>query len=167
MTAELEGKRIVLTGGGGDIGRASARQLLDMGAQVHLVDNRGDALERAAADLGTNRVTTFPSSIETPAACAEALDAAGGPLYGLVHLAGLFEPDPLEADEHGVWDRAIAHNLTNGYDMAVAFKTRRDEAEGGRLVFISSIAGVRGSPHHAAYSAAKGGLLGLMRALAV
>ena len=167
MSGDLDGRRIVLSGGGGDIGVATARALLDMGAALHLVDTRADALERAVAELGAAGVTTWQSSIETPAACAEALDAAGAPLYGLVHLAGLYEPDPMEADAHEVWDRAIAHNLTNGYDMAVAFQPRRDTAETCRVVFVSSVAGVRGTPLYPAYSAAKGGLLGLMRALAV
>jgi 3-oxoacyl-[acyl-carrier protein] reductase len=167
MGTELEGKRIVLTGGAGGIGMAAAHRLLEMGASLHLIDNRDDALEVAAAALGSNRVTVHQSDIATPAACGAALDAAGGPIYGLVHLAGLFEDDPLDAEARHIWDRAIANNLTNGYDMAVAFHQRREAAEGCRLVFISSIAAVRGSAHHAAYAAAKGGLLGLMRSLAV
>ena len=73
----------------------------------------------------------------------------------------------MEPESRDIYDRAIANNLTNGYDMAVAFKARRDTAEASRLVFLSSIAGVRGSPFYAAYGAAKGGLLGLMHSLAV
>ena len=63
----------------------------------------------------------------------------------LVHLAGLFERDPFDADDHGVWDRAIAANLTNAYDMAVAFSTRFDSATPARIVLTSSVAYRRGS----------------------
>ncbi len=167
MSESLEGRRIVLTGGAGNIGMTAARRLLAMDATLHLIDNREDAIDQAVADLDAgDRVTTQVSTIDSPAACAEALDAAGGDLYGLVHLAGLFEPDPLDPDQHDVYDRAIAHNLTNGYDMAIAFKARCVSDVSARLVFISSIAGVRGSQYHAAYGAAKAGLQGLMRSLA-
>jgi len=167
MTESLEGRRIVLTGGGGGIALETARRLLAMGASLHLIDNREDAIEQALADLDAgDRVTALVSAIESPTSCAEALDAAGGDLYGLVHLAGLFDPDPLDADRHDVYDDALAHNLTNGYDMAIAFKSRCLAGGSNRLIFLSSIAGVRGAPGYAAYSVAKAGLLGLMRSLA-
>ena len=167
MNESLEGRRIALTGGAGNIGMATARRLLAMDATLHLIDNRDDAVEQAVADLDAgDRVTAVVSAIDSPAACADALDAAGGDFYGLVHLAGLFEPDPLDPERLDVYDRAIAHNLTNGYDMAIAFKSRCVTDDASRLVFISSIAGVRGSAYHAAYGAAKAGLQGLMRSLA-
>ena len=72
--------------------------------------------------------------------------------------------------DHGVWDRAIAANLTNAYDMAVAFIPRAAAPTGprgaARIVFASSLAYRRGSPDRAAYAAAKGGLVGLTRSLA-
>ena len=69
----------------------------------------------------------------------------GAPAYALVHLAGLFERDELDPDDHGVWNRAIAANLTNAYDMAVAFSTRFDRREPARIVLTSSVAYRRGS----------------------
>ena len=167
--AGFAGWRIVLTGGAGGIGVAAARKFLDGGAHVLLIDRDAAALEAAERTLGTARLTAWRSDLATPAACAEALDQAGGKVAALVHLAGLFEPDPLRAEEHGVWDRAIAANLTNAYDMAVAFIPRAAApAELGgpaRIVFASSVAYRRGSPDRAAYAAAKGGLVGLTRSL--
>lgn len=91
MLGDFDGRRIVITGGAGAIGLETARALFDNGARVHLVDIRGDALERAVSELGGDeRVTTHLSPIETPAACAKAVDGAGGSVYGLVHAAGLF-----------------------------------------------------------------------------
>ena len=68
-----------------------------------------------------------------------------------MHLAGLFERDPLDPADHGVWNRAMAANLTNAYDMAVAFSTRYDQREPARIVFASSIAYRRGSAERVPY----------------
>ena len=94
-----------------------------------------------------------------------AIDSAGAPVHALVHLAGVFEPDPMDPDDHGVWNRAIAANLTNAYDMAVAFSTRFDRREPARIVLTSSVAYRRGSAGYPPYAAAKGGIVGLTRAL--
>lgn len=161
--SEFAGKRVVITGGAGGIGVATARAFLERGAHVLLVDIENDRLAAARQALGAARVAVWRSDLATPAACAEALDQTGGPVDALVHLAGLFERDPLNADAHGVWDRAIAANLTNAYDMAVAFIPR--SARPARIVLVSSIAFRRGSPDRAAYAAAKGGIVGLTRSL--
>ncbi len=168
--APFAGQRIAITGGAGGIGIASARLFLDGGAHVLLIDRDAARLEAAERVLGTARLAAWRSDLADPAACATALDQAGGPVAALIHLAGLFEPDPLSAEDHGVWDRAIAANLTNAYDMAVAFIPRAAEPTGprgaARMVFASSLAFRRGSPDRAAYAAAKGGLVGLTRSLA-
>ncbi len=168
--AAFAGQRIAITGGAGGIGRATARLFLDGGAHVLLIDRDAARLEAAEQALGTARLAAWCSDLATPAACAAALDQAGGKVAALIHLAGLFEPDPLTPEDHGVWDRAIAANLTNAYDMAVAFITRAAPPVGergkARIVFASSLAFRRGSPDRAAYAAAKGGLVGLTRALA-
>ena len=164
--AEFAGKRIVLTGGAGGIGLETARTLLEHGAHLILVDKDEAGLAKARDILGTARIATWPSELASPAACAAALDAAGGPVGALIHLAGLFERDPFTPDDHGVWDRAIAVNLTSAYDLAVAFATRADTHDGpARIVFASSVAYRRGSAGYPPYAAAKAGLVGLTRSL--
>jgi len=162
--AEFTNKRIVITGGAGGIGIETARTFLDHGAHVVLVDLEVERLEAARAALGVNRVFTVVSDLATPADCVDIMERAK-PAYALVHLAGVFERDPLLSEEHGVWDRAIAANLTTAYDMAVAFRTRTDPRAASRIVFASSVAYRRGSADRAAYAAAKGGIVGLTRAL--
>ena len=162
--AEFTGKRVVITGGAGGIGVATARTFLEHGAHVLLVDLDVERLAAAREALGDIGLFTFVSDLATPAACVEVMEGAK-PVYALVHLAGVFERDPLLSDEHGVWDRAIAANLTNAYDMAVAFRTRADPRGPSRIVFASSVAYRRGSADRAAYAAAKGGIVGLTRAL--
>ncbi len=161
---EFTGKHVVITGGAGGIGVETARTFLDHGAHVLLVDIDADRLAAAREALGDIGLFTLVSDLATPAACVAVMEGAK-PVYALVHLAGVFERDPLLSDEHGVWDRAIAANLTNAYDMAVAFRTRADPREPSRLIFASSVAYRRGSADRASYAAAKGGIVGLTRAL--
>ena len=162
---EFTGKRIVITGGAGGIGIETARQLMDRGGHVVLVDQDAGRLDQARDTLGRVRLATFVSALDTPAACAAALDAAGAPVHALIHLAGVFERDALDPEDHGVWNRAIAANLTNAYDMAVAFQTRFDRRGPARMVFASSVAFRRGSAERVPYAAAKGGIVGMVRAL--
>ncbi len=159
------GRRIAITGGAGGIGRATARAFLEAGAHVLLIDIDADGLAAAKQELGPTRLAVWHSDLATQAVCAEALDQAGGSIDALVHLAGLFERDPLDPDTHDIWDRAIAANLTNAYDMAIAFAARAERSEPARIVLTSSIAFRRGSPENVAYGAAKGGIVGLTRSL--
>jgi 3-oxoacyl-[acyl-carrier protein] reductase len=165
MTAPFTGKRIVVTGGAGGIGIETVRGFMDQGGHVIMADIDDAALKRAQSVLGRVRLGTIASSLDTPAECARVIEAAGAPVYALVHLAGLFERDDLDPDDHGVWNRAIAANLTNAYDMAVAFSKRFDRREPARIVLTSSIAYRRGSADRVPYAAAKGGVVGLTRAL--
>lgn len=163
--AEFTGKRIVVTGGAGGIGFETARTFMDHGGHVVMVDVNEDRLARAQEILGRVRLATYVSALDTPTACAAAIDSAGAPVFALIHLAGLFEKDAMDPDDHGVWNRAIAANLTSAYDMAVAFSTRFDRREPARIVLTSSVAYRRGSAGYPPYAAAKGGVVGLTRSL--
>ncbi len=165
MLPPFTGKRIIITGGAGGIGIESARAFMAQGGHVVLADIDEAALERAVATLGRVQLATLVTPLDTPAECARVVESAGAPVYALVHLAGVFERDALDPEDHGVWNRAIAANLTNAYDLAVAFSTRFDRREPARLVFASSVAYRRGSADRVPYAAAKGGIVGLARAL--
>jgi NAD(P)-dependent dehydrogenase (short-subunit alcohol dehydrogenase family) len=164
---DFVGKRIVITGGAGGIGVETARAFMDHGAHVVIVDVNEERLRQAEAVLGKVRLALFRSALDGPAACAAAIEAAGAPVYALVHLAGLFEKDAMEADDHAVWDRAIGVNLTSAYDMAVAFSTRfaKGVSDPARIVLTSSVAYRRGSAGYPPYAAAKAGIVGLTRSL--
>jgi 3-oxoacyl-[acyl-carrier protein] reductase len=165
MASTFTGKHIVVTGGAGGIGIETVRAFIEHGGHVIMADIDEAALARAQDSLGRVRLATIASALDTPAECARVIEAAGAPVYALVHLAGLFERDALDPDDHGVWNRAIAANLTNAYDMAVAFATRFDRREPARIVLTSSIAYRRGSADRVPYAAAKGGIVGLTIAL--
>jgi len=158
------GRWIVVTGAAGGIGLATVRQFHDDGFRVLALDVDEKRLNAAREIVGTSDGIIWErSGLAAPAECARALDLPGEKLFALIHLAGLFENDPLDPGDRGVFDRAMAANLTNAYDMSVAFLQRR--ALEARIVFTSSTAFKRGGIGYAAYSAAKGGIVGLMRSL--
>src|SRR5574340_860505 len=161
----LTGKLIVITGAAGGIGRACIDALGAAGARLLLIDRDGAALDRAAAARGAGPVYTACSSLDSPQACAQALSAVEGAVFALVHLAGIYESDELDARSRDAWDRTLAVNLTSAFDMAAACAARFDPRETSRMVFMTSVAYRRGSFDHLAYSASKGGVTGLVRAL--
>ncbi len=162
-----EGRLFVVTGAAGGIGRETVRLLLAKRARCLLIDRDEAALRGLVAELAAGPlVTPVVSDLASPAACEEALDAVDGPVYAFVHLAGLFEPEDFTGDPRPVWDRVQAANLTNAFDMAVAVSRRFDDERVCRIVLVSSLAFRRGSFDHVSYSAAKGGIVGLVRALA-
>ena len=154
---------IAVTGAAGGIGRALCEVLRARGWDLHLVDREESDVEALAASIGVSAAAVTTASA---ADARRALAPAEGPLQGLVHLAGSMEDDPDLGDAPEVWERAMADNLRNAYDFATALEPRLPEGRMGRLVFASSLAFRRGAKDAVAYSAAKGGLVGLTRALA-
>lgn len=163
---ELEGKTIVITGAAGGIGAAVARMAAERGARLLLVDPNGDGLERLVGTLAGAGHVVAPSFLDSPKACADVLARIDGPLYGLVHMAGIFVPHELEPGARDTYDRTIAANMTNAFDLVCAMVERLVTDEPARLVLASSQAYRRGSLGHVAYSMAKGGIAGLVRSLA-
>jgi 3-oxoacyl-[acyl-carrier protein] reductase len=169
MDRFYEEKTIVITGGAGGIGRETADIFLAKGANVVLVDADADALAKARLALGrTEKVHSHLSRLENYAACAAVLQAGPGQPYALVHLAGVSVPDPEDPNDLSVWDLTIEANLRNAYLMARAFESAcaHRAAEPARMVFASSLAYRRGGLDRIAYSAAKGGIAAMIRALA-
>jgi NAD(P)-dependent dehydrogenase (short-subunit alcohol dehydrogenase family) len=157
-------RTVIVTGAAGAIGQALIELLADGPYRLALVDVPGAALAEARAAAAVETVIV-ESTLDSPGECARVAAACGEVVYGLVHLAGVYQPDPALAHDLGVWDRAIRHNLTNAYDMVTAVAERLDPDVPGRMIFMSSAAFTRGSMGHVAYSAAKGGLVGIARAL--
>jgi 3-oxoacyl-[acyl-carrier protein] reductase len=162
----LANKMVVITGGAGGIARATVPLLLADGARLCLIDPDAEGLSSIAAELGAgDRLQTVTSAIDSPDSCKAALQAIDGPIYGLVHLAGIFLQDDLDPTSRPIWNDVIAANLTNAFDMAAACRPKLEQDGDSRMIFVSSVAFRRGSFDHIAYTAAKGGIVGLVRAL--
>lgn len=154
-------RTIVITGAAGGIGRALCPLLGE--DRLVLIDRADSGVEDYASEIGAKGIAATPLTIED---CRAALDVAGDRIDGFVHLAGTFEPDPDLGDDPMVWQRTMHNNLENAYNFATALEPRLPDDQTGRVVFIASLAFRRGSGDHTAYSAAKGGLVGLTRSLA-
>ncbi len=157
------GDLAVITGAAGGIGTATAKAVRSAGYDLLLIDRSGSTVADLARPLEAVTATVEGSDL---ADCRGALAVVEGPVYALVHLAGVMEPDAVLAEDPAVWQRAMTNNLDNAYAFATAMTDRLPPGRMGRLVFASSIAFRRGSASHVAYSAAKAGLVGMTRALA-
>ena len=158
MTAPV----VVITGAAGGIGSKVSRRLAADGWRLHLVDIDAGWLKPLQLELPRG-TTIAESSLEDPVACATALPDPPDEIGALVHLAGIFLPHDLGPNSREIYDRTMQHNASNAFDLAGAVLPRM--IDGGRIVLTSSLGFNRGVPDHAAYSMAKGAIVGLTRAL--
>jgi NAD(P)-dependent dehydrogenase (short-subunit alcohol dehydrogenase family) len=165
--SRLEGRAVVVTGGGTGIGKAVAARFAAEGARVAVCGRRADRLEAVAKDLGP-AVRAVPLDVRNPAEVARAFDALAQEwrgLHVLVNNAGIAPMNPL-AEPEDPWTDVIATNLSGAYFCARAAARHMAPAEGGRIVNIASVLGEVGVAGYSAYCASKAGLVGLTRALA-
>ena len=162
----LDGRHALITGGGTGIGAAAAEALHAAGAKVSLLGRRVEPLQEVA---GRVEGAAIQCDVTDPASIARAFDearAANGPIDYLIVNAGIAESAPFHKMKRDAWDRIIAVNLTGAFDTVQAGLPDLLKTEDARVVFIASVASLRGVPYAAHYAASKHGLLGLMRSLA-
>ena len=157
----------MITGGGTGIGASAATHLNAAGAKVTVLGRRAEPLEfiRNIVD-GTAVQADVTDRAQIERAFGEAR-AANGPIEMLIVNAGIADSAPFAKTTGESWDRIIATNLTAAFDCAQAALPDLVASENGRLVFVASVASLRGVPYAAHYAASKHGLLGLMRSLAI
>jgi NAD(P)-dependent dehydrogenase (short-subunit alcohol dehydrogenase family) len=161
----LRGKHAVVTGASRGIGLAVARTLLAHGARVTLLARDAEALALAAAALGEGAAwQAVDVSIETSVATAF---ARAGAVDILVNNAGQAASAPFAKTDAALWQRMLDVNLTGAYRCIQAALPAMLDAGWGRIVNVASTAGLTGYRYVAAYCAAKHGLVGLTRALAL
>ena len=162
----LSGRHALITGGGTGIGAATAAKLGAAGAKLSLLGRRMGPIQTAAISTGGS---AFQCDVTDPGQVARAFDearSANGPIDLLVVNAGIAESAPFHKMTRESWDRIIATNLTAAFDCARAAIGDLLKSDNGRLIFIASVASLRGVPYAAHYAASKHGLLGLSRSLA-
>jgi NAD(P)-dependent dehydrogenase (short-subunit alcohol dehydrogenase family) len=161
----LKGKHAVVTGASRGIGLAVARTLLAHGARVTLMARDAAALELAATQLGSD-VTWVAVDVSDEASVAAAF-ARVGAVDILVNNAGQAASAPFAKTDAALWQRMLDVNLTGAYHCIQAALPAMLDAGWGRIVNVASTAGLTGYRYVAAYCAAKHGLVGLTRALAL
>ncbi|MDE0777142.1 MAG: SDR family NAD(P)-dependent oxidoreductase [Nocardioides sp.] len=156
MTRRFAGKRALVTGAAGGIGRSTVELLAAEGAAVVGVDLR------AAADVLSCDVGDAESVKAAVAAAAEQL----GGLDVLVNVAGIDQFRRFADLDVATWERHLGVNLTGPMLMSHAALPHLRESRGD-IVTIASIAGLRAQPYQAAYCASKAGVIMLMKSLAL
>jgi NAD(P)-dependent dehydrogenase (short-subunit alcohol dehydrogenase family) len=160
----LDGRRALVTGAGSGIGAAIADALAAEGASLVLVGRDAGRLAARADALGG--ATTAVCDV-TDEAAVERLRETAGEIDLLVNNAGAAVSSPLARTELATWQQMLAVNTTGAFLLCRAFAPAMAERGDGRVVNVASTAGERGYPYVSAYCAAKHGLVGLTRALAL
>jgi 2-hydroxycyclohexanecarboxyl-CoA dehydrogenase len=158
----LEGRRALVTGGAGGIGAATAARLAAEGAEVWVGDVDVEGAERVAGEIAGHALEL---DVTDPRSARAAVEAAGT-LNILVNNAGTDEFGFFTYTSPEQWERVIAVNLGGVLNCTHAVLPVMQELGYGRIVSISSEAGRVGSKGSAVYSAAKGGIIAFMKAIA-
>ena len=167
----LNGKTVIVTGGGGGIGGATCRRFAAEGAQVAVFDMNMDAAQKVAAEINAagGTAAAFACNITDRAqvdAAVAAAEAQLGPIDVLVNNAGWDVFKPFVKTVPAEWDKLIAINLTGALHMHHAVLPSMVARNYGRIVNIASDAARGGSSGEAVYAACKGGLVALSKTLA-
>ncbi|MBS0254143.1 MAG: SDR family NAD(P)-dependent oxidoreductase [Proteobacteria bacterium] len=164
---DLAGRHAVVTGGGTGIGAAIARALAGAGATVTVMGRRREPLEALAGELPGAAAVPVDVTDEASVAAAMATARARAPIAILVNNAGGAETAPFGKTGTDLWQRMLALNLTGTFLCCRAALADVTAAEQGRIINVASTAGLKGYAYTAAYAAAKHGVIGLTRSLAV
>ena len=160
----LAGKTALVTGAARGIGKATARRLAEEGARVIVLDipPESEALDELAAELDG---VALALDITDTGAASDIATAAGGCLDILVHNAGVTRDKTLAKMDEERWDLTIDVNLASVIAVTETLLTDGTIPDGGRIVLVSSIAGIAGNAGQTNYAASKSGIVGLTRHL--
>jgi 3-oxoacyl-[acyl-carrier protein] reductase len=166
---DLTGKRALVTGASGGIGREIAKALAAAGARVALSGTRVGALEETAKEIGSGDHPILPCNLSDLAAVDKLVPAAEAALGGidiLVNNAGMTRDNLFMRMKDEEWDEVLAVNLTAAFHLMRAVMRGMMRQRYGRIIGISSVVGVVGNPGQGNYAASKAGLIGMSKALA-
>ena len=165
----LIGKHALVTGGGRGIGAAIAVALSGAGAAVTLAGRNADRLAQQVRTLGEQSQSVL-MDVSDPEAVSRGFAQAQstfGPVQILVNSAGVARSAPFHKTDSALWQAMLDVNLTGTYLCCKAALPGMLEAGFGRIVNVASTAGLTGYAYVTAYCAAKHGVIGLTRALAL
>jgi len=163
---KLEGRVAIVTGAAQGIGRAIAEKLKDEGASIAAVDLNGAGAQSVAAALDGLAIEADISSEQDAQRMAAETLARYGKIDVLVNAAAIVPFIPWDEVDFAYWRTIISVNLDGAYLVSRAVEAPMRAAGYGRIVHIASNAFMAGTPNMGPYLAAKGGVVGLTRALA-
>jgi len=164
-------KRALITGGSGDIGAAIARRLARDGLHVIVHANRNpDQAEAVAGEIRSagGSAETVAFDVADGQASAQALETllVAGPIQVLINNAGIHDDAPLAGMTFEQWHKVVDVTLHGFYHVTQPLLLPMLRTRWGRVISISSVAGVTGNRGQANYAAAKAGLHGASKSLA-
>ncbi|SDL04234.1 NAD(P)-dependent dehydrogenase, short-chain alcohol dehydrogenase family [Modicisalibacter muralis] len=165
---DLSSKHALVTGGGSGIGATIARMLAEAGARVTICGRRAEPLEALAA-THTN-IHSRIADVTDEVAMQRLYDDAErdhGPVDIIVANAGLAHSAPFGRTSLESWTQTLDVNLTGAFLTVKPALSGMSERGWGRVIFVASTAGLKGYAYVAPYVAAKHGVIGLCRALAI
>ena len=165
---DLTGKRALVTGASGGIGREIAKALAAAGATVALSGTRVAALEEVAKEIGADS-PILPCNLSDPVATSELVGKAEEALGGLdilVSNAGLTKDGLLMRMKDDDWDSVLNVNLGAYFRLAKAAMRGMMKRRHGRIIGITSVVGVTGNAGQTNYAASKAGMIGFTKSLA-
>jgi NAD(P)-dependent dehydrogenase (short-subunit alcohol dehydrogenase family) len=160
----LDGKHALITGGGTGIGLAIAQMLVERGAHVTITGRRPDVLEEVATAGMTPMAMDVRSEEDVVAKIAAAV-AARGPIQICVPNAGIATGKAAHKTDMEFWRDMMSTNLDGAFLTIRESLRGMRETDWGRVIAVSSMAGLKGLPGAACYSASKHGMIGLIRSL--
>jgi NAD(P)-dependent dehydrogenase (short-subunit alcohol dehydrogenase family) len=160
----------LVTGAGSGIGAATAIALAKAGVRVSVAGRRMQALEATAALLADHAGAAVAIDVTDEAAVTAGvaqIEAAAGPIDILVNNAGKAASAPFEKTNADLWADMLASNLSSVFLVTHAVLPRMAQRGRGRVINVASTAGLTGYAYVSAYVAAKHGVIGLTRSLAL
>ena len=160
----LAGKHALITGGGTGIGLAIARAFAEAGAQVTITGRRQEVLDEVAGNGIFGMAMDVRDEADVVAKIAAAVEARG-PVQICVANAGVAEGKAVHKTTMDFWRNMMATNLDGAFLTIRECLTSMRQTDWGRVITVSSMAGLRGLQGAACYSASKHGMIGLTRSL--
>ncbi|MDX1781847.1 MAG: SDR family NAD(P)-dependent oxidoreductase [Thalassovita sp.] len=161
---DLAGKHALVTGGGTGIGLAIAKALAGAGAKVTITGRRLSVLEQVAGENMYPAAMDVTDEAQVVQVIADAV-AARGPIQICVANAGIAVGKKLHKTDTEFWRQIMATNLDGAFFTIRESMRSMLTTDWGRVIAVSSIAGVRGLPGGGAYSASKHGVIGMIRSI--